>query len=374
MSFESGSVPVLICPMRNPLPEDFLERLNAASAGRLDDVKADPVIGWVSGRHLLECEINENTALYGGHLHVNLRKAERKIPSQLLNAICRREELAYMQANDMTFVPRKERKRIKEDAIERNLMKMPPVISATPILVNRAENVLYFGSTSLKQFDDFLEKFGNAMGIECEPVPISPNELMEKLFNKTEDDLPSLSFSGEVGTDDEPSPGRDFLTWLWYCSECDPFVCRLDDIGEIAISVLGPLNFAFSPAKAKDPELCGAGESVVKKGNPLSSAEAKAALQVGKKLRKAKIILARNDAEKWTFTFDADTFAFTGLSLPEGEEMEPNARLEERVAYIHILHRIMEEYFRIFVQSLRGDQLAVTEKKIRQWAEERDSL
>ena len=161
---------------------------------------------------------------------------------------------------------------------------------------------------------------------------------------------------------------------LWYCSEKDPFVCRSEKFGNIAISVMGPLNFAFSPAKAKDPELCGAGESVVKKGNPLSSAEAKAALQVGKKLRKAKIILARNDAEKWTFTFDADTFAFTGLSLPEGEEMELNARLEERVGFIRLLHEIWEEYFRIFITSLQGDQLAVTEKRIRQWAEERDSL
>lgn len=374
MSFESGSVPVLICPMRNPLPEDFLERLNAASAGRLDDVKADPVIGWVSGRHLLECEINENTALYGGHLHVNLRKAERKIPSQLLNAICRREELAYMQANDMTFVPHKERKRIKEDAIERNLMKMPPVISATPILVNRAENVLYFGSTSLKQFDDFLEKFGNAMGIECEPVPISPNELMEKLFNKTEDDLPSLSFSGEVGTDDEPSPGRDFLTWLWFFAENNGGVLKHPQLGEFTLALEGPLSFAFSPGKAKDPQLAGSGESVVKKGNPMTSAEAKAALSVGKKLKKAKIMIARSDAEKWTFSFDADNFAFGSLTLPEGDEEEINARFEERVIFLDILHNVFEGYFKLFAEALSPDNLAKTEKAVRLWTRERESL
>lgn len=372
MSFETGTTALMICPLSGELPENFLDGFAKYRAGRLDDVKEEPVIGWVSGRHLLETEISEGTCICGGHLYVNLRKAERKIPSQLLNAICRREELALMQAADKPVLSRKERAQIKEDAIEKNLMKMPPSISAMPLIVDRSNNVLYFGSSSAASFDVMVAEFVRAVGVE--PVPVSVNEWMEKLFQETEADLPGLTFTSEKGASDEPMPGRDFLTWLWYCSECDPFVCRLDDIGEIAISVLGPLNFAFSPAKAKDPELCGAGESVVKKGNPLSSAEAKAALQVGKKLRKAKIILARNDAEKWTFTFDADTFAFTGLSLPEGEEMEPNARLEERVAYIHILHRIMEEYFRIFVQSLRGDQLAVTEKKIRQWAEERDSL
>lgn len=372
MSFETGSTALMICPLNGELPEDFLDCFAKYRGGMLDEVKQEAVLGWVSGRHLLETKIDDSTCICGGHLYINLRKAERKIPAQLLNAICRREELALMQASDKIVLTRKERAQIKEEAIEKNLMKMPPSISATPCIVDRVSNVLYFGGSSAAAFDVFVAEFLRAVSVE--PVPISPNELMLKLFNETEADIPSLKFTSEKGTEDEPMPGRDFLTWLWYCSEKDPFVCRSEKFGNIAISVMGPLNFAFSPAKAKDPELCGAGESVVKKGNPLSSAEAKAALQVGKKLRKAKIILARNDAEKWTFTFDADTFAFTGLSLPEGEEMELNARLEERVNFIRILHEIWEEYFRLFITSLQGDQLAVTEKRIRQWAEERDSL
>ena len=79
MSFETGTTSLLICPLRNPMPEDFLQKLDAYSAGRLDDVKSDPVIGWVSGRHLLECDIDETTSLCGGHLHIGLRKAERNL-------------------------------------------------------------------------------------------------------------------------------------------------------------------------------------------------------------------------------------------------------------------------------------------------------
>ncbi len=373
MSFETGTTALMICPLSSELPEDFLNKFAKYKAGRLDDVKEEPAIGWVSGRHLLETEISEHTCICGGHFYINLRKAERKIPAQLLNAICRREELAMMQALDKLALSRKERSIIKEEAIEKNLMKMPPTISAMPLIVDRSNNVLYFGCSSPSSFDVMVAEFCRATdGVE--PVPVSVNEWMEKLFGLTEADVPQLSFTSEKGCADEPMPGRDFLTWLWYCSEKDPEICKLPNFGDFTIAVLGPLSFAFSPAKAKDPELSGAGESVVKKGNPLSSAEAKAALQVGKKLRKAKIILARSDAEKWTFTFDADTFAFSGLSLPEGEEMEPNARLEERVLFLNILHRVMEEYFRLFVTSLQGDNLAVTEKKIRQWAEERDSL
>ena len=76
------------------------------------------------------------------------------------------------------------------------------------------------------------------------------------------------------------------------------------------------------------------------------SAEAKAALAVGKKLRKAKILMARGDADKWSFTFDADTFTITGLTLPETEEMELNARFEERVIFLDTgrqpLHAVIE--------------------------------
>lgn len=372
MSFENGTTALLICPLSAEMPENFLECFAKYKGGRLDDVREDPVIGWVSGRHLLETEINENTSICGGHLYINLRKVERKIPSQLLNAICKRDELALMQASDKINISRKERAQIKEDAIEKNLMKMPPSISATPILVDRAQNVLYFGGSSLAAFDKFVPEFVRAVNVE--PVPVSVNELMLKLFQQTEAEIPSLTFSTERGVEDEPMPGRDFLTWLWYCSEMEPEICKGAKCGDMTIQMLGPLNFAFSPAKAKDPNLSGAGESVVKKGNPMFSAEAKAALQGGKKLRKAKIILARSDAEKWTFTFDADTFAFSSLSLPEGEEIELNARLEERVLFLGILHQAMEEYFRIFIESLQGEKLAATEKKLRQWAMDRDSL
>ena len=372
MSFEAGTTALLICPLASELPEDFLERFAKYSAGRLDDVKEDPVVGWVSGRHLLENEINEDTSICGGHLYINLRKAERKIPAQLLNAICKREELAYMQANDTISVPRKERQRIKEDVIERNLMKMPPTISATPIVIDRANNVLYFGSGSLKAFDLFLAEFMRA--VEVEAVPISPNEFLLQQFNMTERDLPTLSFCGESGTDDEPTPGRDFLTWLWFYCEQNLGVYKHPQFGEFTLALEGPLTFAFSNTKSKDPELCGAGESTVKKGNPMTSAEAKAALNVGKKLRKAKIMLARSDAEKWTFTFDADAFAFSGLTLPEGEEQELNSRFEERVMYLHILHEVIAGYFKMFVEAVSGDTLAVTEKKIRQWCKDRESL
>ena len=365
MPFESGSTALMICSLSDKMPDDFLERLAKYSAGKLDDVKDEPTVGWVSGRHLLESEISDMTSICGGHLYVNLRKAERKIPSQLLKAICRREELAYMQANNMITVPKSERKRIKEDAIERNLMKMPPTISATPIIVDRALNVMYVGSASMSGFDLIAAEFARAM--EIEPVPVTITELMIKLFRASDTDLPSLSFNGR--DEGDAVPGRDFLTWLWYYAETNEGRLKIGDLGDFHLIIEGPLTFAFASDEARR-----ATESVLKKGCPQISAEAKAALSVGKKLKKAKVLLAHGDAEKWTFTFDADNFTMTGLNLPEGEEMELNARFEERVGFLHTLHLALEEYFKLFARTVMSEDRAALEKDIRKWAEERESL
>ena len=174
----------MICPLRNPMPENYLELFAKHSAGKLDDVKDEPVLGWVSGRHLLESKIDDTTSMCGGFPYMNLRKTERKVPSQLLNAVCRRDELAYMQANDCLFVPRKEKKMIKEAAIESLMPKMVPTISATPFVVDTAANVLYFGAASLAKFDVFVQEFTRALGLDVEPVPISVDELMVTLLKK----------------------------------------------------------------------------------------------------------------------------------------------------------------------------------------------
>ena len=378
MSFETGSISLMICPLRNPLPEDYLERFAKYSAGKLDDVKDEPVMGWVSGRHLLENRIDETTSMCGGFPYLNLRKTERKVPSQLLNAVCRRDELAYMQANDCLFVPRKEKCLIKEEAVQSLMPKMVPTISAVPFVVDTAANVLYFGSTSLGKFDVFVMEFTRALGSDVEPVPLSVDDLMMNLLKKNETDLPPLTLMSLANGMDEPQPGRDFLTWLWYEAEVNGGRCSVGNLGDFVLSLEGPLTLAYSPGKTKDPDLAGSGESVIKRGNTLASGEAKAALSSGKKLRKARLTIAREggDAEvdKWVFTFDADAFTFGSVKLPVGEEMERESAFEERISNLHVLHTVFEAYFKKFAAAVMNGKNIATEKAMRQWVADRESM
>ena len=104
MPFDRGGVTVTTFKLNAPWPEDAAELFNAHRAGTLDSVKDDVQMGWTTGRCLLDSNLDENSVIFGSCWYLNLRKAERKIPSSLLNAICKREELVYMRANELDFV------------------------------------------------------------------------------------------------------------------------------------------------------------------------------------------------------------------------------------------------------------------------------
>lgn len=104
----------------------------------------------------------------------------------------------------------------------------------------------------------------------------------------------------------------------------------------------------------------------------MRSAEVKAALTVGKKLRRAKISFCRGQ-DIWSTTFDADKFSFSSLALPVGEEMDRHSRFDERVSNLRIMHEVVREYFRAFVEAVRSPDWAETEKDILNWTMARDS-
>lgn len=364
MSFEKGTFALSIFRLPEKMPEETLELFSAKAAKKLDDLKTEEDTGWVSGRHLLELRMDEETAICGGNYYVHMRTAQRKIPSALLNAECRMLELNYIQEHDSDFVPSKIRREIKENIELKRVEKMPPQITGIPLVIDRSSNLLYLGTSSTKAIDTFLSFFYDTF--KMEPVQIDIEDIMIRLFSETPETLPRISFSASAHEEDF-IPGRDFLTWLWYFSETQDGKIMLDNYGSLSLIVEGPLSFALLD------EAGGAGETVVKKGAPLRSAEAKAALAVGKKLKKAKVTIVQAD-NVWSGTFDADKFCFSGLSLPDGEEMEIHSKFEERVNFLNIFRLALEEYFKTFVESVKSMNWPEELANIQKWSADRESL
>lgn len=363
MPFEIGTLSVTLFALPQELPEDYIDLLNANHAGSIDLVKDEPEIGWASGRCLLDSKIEQSTVLWNNLIYISLRKAERKIPSSMLKAWCQQEELVWMRANGRSNVSSKQKKQIKEEVIEKNLMSIPPTLSAIPAVIDRANHMLYLGTSSSAQIDLFIEYFIKTF--QFEPVQINPDYYSEMEFGKHADELPVIEFSARA--DGETVPGRDFLTWLWYFSEQETGgMLEVPEVGGCSFTIEGPLTFALAG------EADGAAENTLKNGNsPLRAAEAKAALSVGKKLKKAKFYL-EHEEKVWQGMFDADTFSFGGMKLPEGEEMEPDDRLEERMEYMNTFRLALAAFFKKFVETLLSSDWEFEERKIREWVVERD--
>ena len=268
-----------------------------------------------------------------------------------------------MRANELDFVPSKVKREIKAQAIEQYLMKMPPSIASTPMVYDPMAKMLYLGTASAKQIEDFIGFFYQTLNLE--PLQITPGTILNDEFGKLETDLPILSLTGEET--DEMLPGRDFLTYLWYLSETGEAAITHEQYGEFDILIEGPLVLGAGDL-AK-----GSAETIVKKGDlPQQSAEAKAALAVGKKLKKAKVTLTRGD-DIWSGTFDADKFIFSSLNLPEGEELEPDSRFGERMQNILIFNEAWKCCFKRYAENMFNDHAAVNQA-LQEWAANRNSF
>lgn len=358
MPFDSGTISFRPCSISRELGDDALGKFAAKAAPPLEHVKHEPQLGWVSGRHLLESRIDEETAFIGGYMHLSLRQAQRKIPTSLLRAECRMAELAYLAEKQETTVPRKVRKAIKEEATERLMPNMPPQLSGISFAADEPYKRLYVGATSDTQLDTFLAYFQQTLGFE--PVPLSPEVLVIEMLGMDPAAIPCLNFSPTLpDSEGAGALGQNFLTWLWFYLDERRGVLPKTKLGEFGMMLDGPLVLV-----ADGP---GAHESAIRKGMPLVSAEAKAALTVGKKLSRVKVTLARGN-DIWTTTVDGENFVFRSMKLPDGEAMDPGSVFEERMTNLYVFQTVFFELFKEFVrQATDSSKLAGLQKEIKDW-------
>lgn len=363
MSFESGSISCRVFSVPRELPDDLVSRFAAQAALPLSSLKDEPLQGWVGGRHLLDRVITDDNAYYAGFLRLILVQAERKIPPALLKAEQTMEELAQLQATGAPFLNRKVRSEIKEEVVARLLPQMPPILKGIVFVHDRNERLVYATALSEKQLDAFQIAFARAAGFAL--IPMTPDAVAMIRQKVDVSDWSGASFSPDLDDRDvQNTIGEDFLTWLWYISESGHGSLPLDGEGEVGVLIEGPLTFY------REGE--GAHLTVLRKGSPLISAEAKTALMSGKKLKSARLHLAQGE-DTWTCTLDAEQFVFRGLKLPESEEkLDPLSRFQERMRQLdHFLELFMGLYDHFLAR--RGDESAWRAEiaSIRQWVTDR---
>ena len=340
MSFESGSVSLRMFYVPKELPDDILEKFAEHTIGSVETLRDEEIHGWVGPRHLLDREISEDNALPGGYLRLTLTQAQRKIPTALLRAECRIEEMVWMAAEQKDYVNRQTRSEIKKEVSDRLLPQMPPTLKGIDFVYDRPHSMLYCTAMSENQLDAFLVNFTLITGVQL--VAADPAAMAWQLAQSRVDSWHSLGFAADQWAD--CAPGREFLMWLWFISEARGGEINLPESGPFAMLVEGPLQFDQEEQ----------GETVIRKGEPMVSAETRAALLSGKKLRRAKLTLARGE-EIWNCTLDADEFVFRGLKLPKTEAYDVLGKFTERMEFLEIFRVAFGELYKQFVEQRDND-------------------
>ena len=364
MSFESGSMTFRMFYLPQKLPTDYVERFASRAAPSLKALGDTPLRGWVTGRHLLDNNINRTTAFLAGYLRLTMMRAERKIPESLLRAECKMEELARMQAENRAELDRKTRSEIRKEIEARLLPTMPPQLKGMSLVHLPESDVIFCEATTDKQLDALEAAFRETLGFGV--IPVSPQYAAARRLKYDMRDYTPVSFSPDC--DDESvsnHAGQDFLTWLWFFSEARGGIVQLPSGRDFAVMIEGPLTFVMEGE--------GAHETVLRRGSPAISAEAKIALLSGKKLRKARLVLARGQ-DSWQVSLDAENFIFRGLKLPEGEKLEPVSRFQERMTSLTTFTTAFLELFdRFMKERLDAASWKKTHADLHRWVSERSA-
>lgn len=344
MSFDRGSVGFTMFALSSPLPGDMARRLAAEAPPPLSTLQEQEMFGWVGGRHLLDLPVTEDNARFGGYLRVTLLSAERKIPPALFRTHVALEEIAWMKDRGKPFVPRRERAQIRADVRKRLLPDMPPRLKGIQAVFDETAGMAFAEATTPAQRDLLRAHTLRAAGVDL--VALTPATAAARRGIDVRDWAPA-SFAPKAPADRvRNDPGCDFLTWLLFSLEARGGVFRDAEHGEFAVSLDGPMVFAMEGE--------GAHETILRKGAPRFSAEARTCLESGKKLRQARLALGRPE-ETWSWTFDAETFAFRGMRIPEGDEpaADPAGRFQDRILRLAVFRDVFLRLYDRFADERR---------------------
>ncbi|MGE3175129.1 MAG: hypothetical protein AB7O97_21050 [Planctomycetota bacterium] len=150
------------------------------------------------------------------------------------------------------------------------------------------------------------------------------------------------------GTETHGFLGEEFLTWLWFRWETDGGEFHLPGGRVVGVAVDDLLTFA---APSDDDT-----EQTLRHGLPTRTEEARTALRQGRRLRRARLILAEGERQ-WTVTLDGAALHLGGAKLPEdAEEVESDQdRTADRAANWLHLHEVVLGLYGLFLRERLAD-------------------
>ncbi len=301
--------------------------------------------GWTALENILDTDFKSGGHVLGDYLLFSLRIDRKTIPASLLKIRLLEGEKTLRAESGGKRIYREQRDALKEQIRTQLLSNSHPIPSFHGVCWSVSKNMLFFSSLTEKAAEEFQDLFKRSFGLTVYPfTPWEETSAADKRAPSTT--AGKASFPRGTDTNDSPSaptPGREFLTWLWFKSEERGGTVMIPGLGDTGVTFLRRIVLESGDGDYSETVSC--------RGLHADMKEGKEALRQGKKIKEARIKLAR-DTEDWEFTLKADCFQFQSMKLPsppdEEEEGNADGRTLERIYLVERATDIMDRLYTLF--------------------------
>ena len=154
--------------------------------------------------------------------------------------------------------------------------------------------------------------------------------------------------------------GEEFLTWLWFRRDTEGGEF---EIGERRVEITIDDFLSFAPGESDETE------QTLRKGLPTRTAEARAALRDGRRVRCAKLLVADRD-QHWSLVLDGPTLQMRSVRMGEedADDTTPRDRSVARAAGFVEVFDVLCGVYELFLRDrLRQDYLGTSGESQAQW-------
>jgi hypothetical protein len=214
------------------------------------------------------------------------------------------------------------------------------------VVIDLRNDLLLAGAMSDSQIDNLVRFIRGSLNFT--PALVTSESYALKVKQVNVNDLEPASFSPDetIEPDVEVNLGMEFLTWLWFYWDTDGGNVHIKPQPPFGFMLEGPLTFYRQGQ--------GAHEAILRKGTPLNSREAGIALMCGKKLKRAKFIMAQGD-QSWSVTID-DDLCFRSLGLPKIQQFDAAGSFLERMMTVETFWKSFLSLYERFLDIRKNRQ------------------
>lgn len=142
--------------LEQPVMENLIAGLKKNAIREIDGDPADKAVGWTSFENPYQPDFESDSLSIGTQWIFSLRIDKKKIPLKIVQKICAQETLKKLKESGRDFLPRSEKKLLRENVLQALSLRIPATPHIYDLIWNHEDGSVFFFS-NLKEANQELE-------------------------------------------------------------------------------------------------------------------------------------------------------------------------------------------------------------------------